>query len=186
MTRAGTSICLIALTLAATACARPEEVRQVARLSRPIAVDLQRTGAQLDARMAMQAASADSYAATLAAQEARARTHAAQIERDFRLQHSENALRTLTIMREGDAALIADPLSPVAASAPPAATPRQALDLSALDAVIAGLDRLTREQRATAADWASLTRDFLAERAKLRKEGALDAPVSVTGAGTEP
>ena len=173
--------CLLAAAFATSGCARPEAVREVARLSQPIAVGLQRSGQQLEVRMSVQASSFDSAAAALARQEARARARAALIERDFRLRREDNAIRTLVIVREGDAALIADPLSPVAASAPPVATQRQALDLSALDGVIAGFDRLRGPRRATLGDLLVFARDINSELAKLEEEGASATEVPVTG-----
>lgn len=158
------------------ACSRPAEVREVARLSQPIAAGIQASAGRLQARMALQADALEFYAASLGAAEGRARAHVAIIERDLRLADDETTMRTLTIIREGDAAILADPLSPVAAGVPAARPQRTTVDVSPLSKAIAGLDRLGRERRGDWREFLTFAQEANSELRKIESEGAAETP----------
>jgi hypothetical protein len=171
-----TSICIAVAAAALSACQRPQEVREVARLSKPIVLRVQQSGAELASRMSLQTAHLNQRAETLSMQEASARAHTAAVERDLRLLGDKETLRKLEVIREADAELLADPLASVRA---PAAAKQERgeaakIDLSPLTKTIAALDRLSGAGRMSSSEIGLFLEDVNEEMERLEAEGAAD------------
>jgi hypothetical protein len=163
------------------ACSRPAEVRRVATLSKPVAVEIQRSGDRLQSLVALQTEKFERQAALLANEEARARAHSASTERDWRLDENKSAPRIFALLREGDAEILADPLAGVAKPAPPTAIPPQTIDLGGLKKTIAGLDRMSGRRRGGLEELVAFAWDVNVELRKLEDEVS-KAPAGGAGA----
>jgi hypothetical protein len=174
----GSTICIaLGAALALSACQRPQEVREVARLSKPIVVRVQQSGTELATRMSLQTAHLKQRAEILSAQEASARAHTAAVDRDLRLAGDKEALRKLEIFREADAQLLADPLASVRA---PAAAKRERedtvkIDLGPLTKTVAALDRLSGAERMSYSEIGLFLKDVNDELKRLESESAAAA-----------
>jgi hypothetical protein len=123
--------------------------------------------------MSTQTAALALRAERLSAQQAAARQHANAVERDFRLLKNEEALRQLAILKEDDAALLADPLASVrSAKARGEGTEPAKIDLAPLTKTVAALDRLSGAQRMTWDQVGVVLKDAADELKKVKEESA--------------
>lgn len=134
------NLLLVLVVIAAPATAL--QTREVATLTQPLVARLQTEGDSLQKRMALQRRAFELQAQTFARQEQNARGPALVAEQDWRMTGNTQVLAQLTVLREGDAALIADPIASISGPTVTAASKQPAIDLSALKSVISGLDRL--------------------------------------------
>lgn len=134
-------LCLIA-TIPMAACTRPAAVRSVARNALPVAAQLQTSMPILEQRMRLQRRGFAERNAAMARQRGRDAEMVALIERRWTLGAQADPLRRMAVLRDRDAAILADPLAPLAEPtiAPVDANPIPTGDLAA---GIATLDRLT-------------------------------------------
>jgi hypothetical protein len=150
-------------------CMRPAAVRDVAKLSMPVVVRIQKDGGALQERMAIQRTSFETRAAQLIARENDARTQADTVERDWRVSNDPEGLRILTVIRESDAALKSNPRSmfetPASVTSPP-----DPIDLSGLKKSLSSLDRLKESKRSTFGDLLTFADGVNTELGKLAKE----------------
>lgn len=157
------------LLMSLAGCQRPQGVRDVARLSLPVVVRIQKDGGALEERMAVQRSIFQARAAALGARESDARVQAAAIERDWRLAGADGRARTLAVTRENDTNLLTEPLSDLRAPVAAAVMP-DPIDLSGLKKAIASLDRLKGRDRATFGDLLTFAASVNAELEKLEKQ----------------
>jgi hypothetical protein len=151
MMRAIVSILAACLLVSLSDCARPTEVRSLAETAHPISVALKRSSEALQARFADQRAVREQRATELSLQAAQARSVTAGIEREWRFADNKDSGRKLGILREEDAAILADPLAPVMAPSPVASEPPK-LDQSPINVVINIFDQLKQEHSLSAAE----------------------------------
>jgi hypothetical protein len=140
------------LALAALgACGRPLEVRSLASAALPIATNIKTAAESQQSRFAVQRDLLDGRANELAQQAALARNASYQIEQDWKFQGNAALPKTLAMFREGDAAILADPLAPVSPPTTISSKPA-ALDTSSLNKVVTGFDRLRAARQADASE----------------------------------
>src|SRR5262249_43454030 len=139
MTMRTTTLLATLAGLLLTACARPAEVRTLATSTYPISVSLKRSSEALQARFAEQRAGREARPTELGAQAARARALTAGTEREWRLADQKDPARRLSVLREEDEAILANPLAPVLAPEAVASKPPK-LDQGPIDVVIKNLD----------------------------------------------
>lgn len=133
---------IVALVLLG-ACARPAEVRSLSSSALPVATNLKTAATAQQSEFGMQRAAFDGRATELALQTGLARDAAYQIEQDWKFQGKTALPERLALYREGDSAILADPLAPVApvtalSSKPPV------FDLGSLSKVVSGFDQLRK------------------------------------------
>jgi len=137
-------LCVAALVTLG-ACSRPAEVRSLATSALPVATNLQTAAAAQQGRFAAQRAAFDGRATELAKQAVLARDATYQIEQDWRFQGETALPRKLALYREGDAAILADPLASVTPATALTSKP-PAFELGSLSKVVSGFDQLRKSR----------------------------------------
>lgn len=140
------SIVLVTTFALLSACTRPAEVRSLASASLPVAANLKASAASQQSRFALQRNALDGRANELARQAALARSRATDIEADWRFSGDAASPKKLAILREGDAAILVDPLTSVAPMMLLSSKP-SAFDLGSLNKVVSGFDTLRKERQ---------------------------------------
>lgn len=155
--------------LAIAGCARPGAVRGVARAALPIATQLEKSAPALERRMALQRRGFAERNADLERQALVDREAVELQEREWKLRNDGDRLRRLTLLRDRDDAILADPLAPLAepAVAPIGENPVATKDLKS---AIATLDRLTGARRMNAGDLLSFAKSVGDELDKIKAE----------------
>lgn len=161
-------LCCLALALLA-GCTRPRVVRSVAESALPIATQLQTSAPALQGRMALQLRGFEERNLDVAREITLVEEPVILAHRLWRLRDDGGRPKRLAFMREGDAAILADPLAPLAAPRAMAAAPNS-VALGDLDRSIAGLDSLTRRARLDVGQLFKLGRSVNEELRKIDQE----------------
>lgn len=167
---------IVPLAIVMSGCARPAAVRQVATASQPVVLQIQRSGAALQQRFALQREAFDARAATEVRLAAAAKAEAVAIERSWRLGSREKEAKQIVILREGDAALRENPTGLLPATAPSPGAEK--LDLSALKTSLTALETLKGAKRMTGRQVFNFARDVNDELAKLKGQSSAAAPAA--------
>lgn len=169
-----------AALLAVTACGRPMEVRSLAGSALPLAVDLKSSGSALQARFGQQRSALEGRSGELIEQAALARAYTSQIEKDWRFSATDgdkSRARQLAMLREEDAALLADPLAQLVGTTASVSKP-PAWDFGALNKVITGLDGFKQERKPDILDLTLFFKGVNDELKKLDDEQTASAPAA--------
>lgn len=152
-------------------CARPQEVRALSDSALPLATNLKTSAEGLQRRFGQQREALDSRADELLLQTALARRQANQTEADWRFGGETALPKKLAMLREADAAIIADPLASVAP--PPSTTSKPGkLDLGSLNNALAAFATLRQKRRSTGWELFGFVRSVNAKLAELDVEKA--------------
>ena len=156
-------ILILTLTLVLAGCVRPERVRTVSQSALPVAQALADSVPALNARMARQQRG---FAERRAIDEVDIAADAATValyERSWRLRDAKPAINSLAVLREGDAALLADP---VPGQPTPTAVATVVVPMSDITALQAGLANLAMPHKFERGDLLSFAEAVQKERAK--------------------
>ena len=179
--RSASTFAVVTCALFVTGCARPQAVRDVASASQPLVISLRQSGADLQQRMNSQRQTFEARAARIAAFTASARADADIVERDWRLLQNKRSLDQLTVLRERDAQIIANPLAALSGQSAASSSRAETLDLSALQRAAAALDTLRGSRRMSRDDFRVFLQAVNDETAKLaEEEGPENPPPSET------
>jgi len=169
-------IFIVAAALAVTlgGCGRPPEVRSLSASVLPLTTNLKTSGEGLQRRFAQQRQALDARADELMVQAALARSQANEAEGDWRYAGESALPKKLAMMREGDAAIRADPLAAVASTATITSKPAK-LDFGPLNKALDALDKLRQKRRPNGWELVEFVSSVNAKLAELETEKAKDA-----------
>jgi hypothetical protein len=140
-----TYILIVALAAVLAGCGRPPEVRSLSASALPLATNLKTSAEGLQGRFAQQRQALDARADELTVQAALARRQVNGTEGDWRYAGETALPKKLAMLREGDAAIRADPLAAVAPTASITSKPAK-LDLGPLNKSLGALDKLRQDR----------------------------------------
>jgi hypothetical protein len=170
-------ISIAALSGLLCGCARPQEVRALSASALPLATNLKTSAEGLQRRFGQQRETLDGRADELMVQGALARSQAKQVEEDWRYAGETALPKKLAMLREADAAIIADPLAAVAPTTPISSKPPK-LDLGPLNKVLGALDKLRQKRTANGLELFAFVQSVNSKLAELEAEKAEDADKS--------
>lgn len=150
-------------------CARPAEVRELASAALPIAANLQTSASALQERFSLQRKELDGRADTWTTLIDSERSRIGLVERDWRFAGSDGLAKQLAILREGDKAIVADPLASLAPSAP-TKIKMPTLDKASINNVVGGFDKLRHANPQNIKDLVSFSQSVNSELSKLKDE----------------
>lgn len=168
-----TFILVVALAATLGGCGRPPEVRALSTRALPLATNLKTSAQGLQRRFGQQRQALDARADELMVQAALARSQANETEGDWRYAGETALPKKLAMMREGDAAIRADPLAAVASTAAITSKPAK-LDLGPLNKALDALDTLRQKRRPNGWELVGFVHSVNAKLAELETEKAKD------------
>jgi len=166
-----TFILIVALAVTLGGCGRPPEVRSLSASALPLATNLKTSAEGLQRRFGQQRQALDARADELIVQAALARRQANETEGDWRFAGEAAPPKKLAMLREGDAAIRADPFAAIAPTVSITSKPAK-LDLGPLNKALAALGKLRQKRGPDGWELFAFVQSVNAKLAELEAEKA--------------